>query len=196
MGLGHHRDTVVVVIHLSAAGHEGIQKHIILKHPLRRLEERLTAVVEAHVDGRAELLLIVFLGNSRPGKLEVFQHIQQGAPRQLLISIVIVDALNDDQGTPLGQSRASVGGLLVGEPHRPEIVAIGDPVVTHSPEEVLTVRAEAAGIFSLRSLQGNLGGFLAYTVLQGDLVGEAVLLILQLGRGRLEGVIRPEDQAV
>ncbi len=196
MGLGHHRDTVVVVSHLPAAGHEGIQKHIILEHPLRCLEERLAAVVEAHVDGRAELLLIVFLCNGWPGKLEVFQHIQQRPPRQLLIAIVIVDALNDDQRAPLRQGRAGVGSLLVWELHRPKIVAIGDPVVPHTPEEFLTVRAEAADIFSLCSLQGNLGGFLAYTVLQGYLVGEAVLLILQLGRGRLEGVIRPEDQAV
>ena len=196
VGLGHHRDTVVVVSHLSTAGHEGIQKHIILEHPLRRLEERLAAVVEAHVDGRAELFLIVFLCNGRSGKLEVFQHIQQGAPRQLLLGIVIVDALNDNQGAPLGQSRAGVGGLLVGKPHRPEIIAIGDSIVPHAPEKFLTVRAEAADIFSLRSPQRNLGGFLAYTVLQGYLVGEAVLLVLQLGCGRLEGVIRPEDQAV
>ena len=97
---------------------------------------------------------------------------------------------------PLRQGRAGVGSLLVWELHRPKIVAIGDPVVPHAPEEFLTVRAEAADIFSLRSPQRNLGGFLAYTVLQGYLVGEAVLLVLQLGCGRLEGVIRPEDQAV
>ena len=53
MGLGHHGDSVIVVVHLPAAGHEGIQKHIVLKHPLGGLEERLAAVVEAHVDGRA-----------------------------------------------------------------------------------------------------------------------------------------------
>ena len=107
-----------------------------------------------------------------------------------------MDALNDDQRAPLRQGHAGVGSLLVWELHRPEIIAIGDSVVPHAPEKFLTVRAEAADIFSLRSPQRNLGGFLAYTVLQGYLVGEAVLLVLQLGCGRLEGVIRPEDQAV
>ena len=107
-----------------------------------------------------------------------------------------MDALNDDQRAPLRQGHAGVGSLLVWELHRPKIVAIGDPVVPHAPEEFLTVRAEAADIFSLCSPQRNLGGFLAYTVLQGYLVGEAVLLILQLGCGRLKRIVRPEDQAV
>lgn len=51
--------------------------------------------------------------------------------------------------------------------HGPQIVAVGNPVVSHTPEEVLAVRAEVTGIFSLDPLQRNLGGFLDHARIAG-----------------------------
>ena len=126
----------------------------------------------------------------------MFYHIQHRPPRQLLVGIFAVDAFDNQQRSTLGQSHGGVGGLIMWKLYCSEVVAVGDPVVSHTPEEVLAVRAEATGIFSLGPLQRNLGGLLAHAVLQGKLVGQSVLLVLQLGCGRLKRVVRLENQAV